>query len=81
MEPGILVDAGFASLCIVASFVLRRVFTLFDRLVAEDKQLHDRITKVQTTYVSKYDFDQAVDRILESINRVEQRMNESKHGN
>ena len=78
MESGILLDLAFALLAVIASFILRRIFTLFDRLVAEDKQLHDRITKVQTTYVSKYDFDQAVDRILESLNRVEQRMNESK---
>ena len=78
MESGILLDITFGALCLIASFVLRRIFTLFDRLVVEDKQLHDRITKVQTTYVSKYDFDQAVDRILETLNRVEQRMNESK---
>lgn len=75
MEMQMLLNMVFFTLIAIGSFILRRIFHLFDRLVAEDKELHNRITKVQTTYVSKHDFDQAVERILASLDRVESRIN------
>ena len=45
-----------------------------DKLSNEDKKLHERITYVQTQYVSKKDFDTAVDRIIDCINRLEMKM-------
>ena len=74
MEAPILFDMMFGVMVLLGGFILRRIFALTDRLAAEDKRLHERITVVQTEYVSKKDFDTAVDRILDCINRLEMKM-------
>ena len=57
MEAPILFDMMFGGMVLLGGFVLRRIFALTDRLSSEDKKLHERITYVQTEYVSKKDFD------------------------
>jgi hypothetical protein len=74
MEAPILFDMMFGVMVLLGGFILRRIFALTDRLAAEDKRLHERITIVQTEYVSKKDFDKAVDRIIDCINRLEMKM-------
>ena len=74
MEAPILFDMMFGVMVLLGGFILRRIFSLTDRLAAEDKRLHERITIVQTEYVSKKDFDTAVDRIIDCINRLEMKM-------
>ena len=69
-----LFDMMFGVMVLLGGFILRRIFSLTDRLAAEDKRLHERITVVQTEYVSKKDFDTAVDRIIDCINRLEMKM-------
>ena len=69
-----LFDMMFGVMVLLGGFILRRIFSLTDRLAAEDKRLHERITIVQTEYVSKKDFDTAVDRIIDCINRLEMKM-------
>lgn len=71
MEAPILFDMMFGSMILLGGFILRRIFALTDRLSLEDRKLHERITYVQTEYVSKKDFDIAVDRIIDCINRLE----------
>ena len=71
MEAPILFDMMFGVMVLLGGFILRRIFALTDRLAAEDRKLHGRITVVQTEYVSKKDFDTAVDRIIDCINRLE----------
>ena len=71
MEAPVLFDMMFGVMVLLGGFILRRIFALTDRLAAEDKRLHERITIVQTEYVSKKDFDVAVDRIIDCINRLE----------
>ena len=71
MEAPVLFDMIFGMMVLLGGFILRRIFSLTDRLAAEDKRLHERITVVQTEYVSKKDFDTAVDRIIDCINRLE----------
>ena len=71
MEAAILFDMLLAGVILLTGFILRRIFTLMDKLSNEDKKLHERITWVQTQYVSKKDFDTAVDRIIDCINRLE----------
>ena len=71
MESAMLFDVLLAGLVLLVGFILRRIFSLTDRLAAEDRKLHGRITVVQTEYVSKKDFDVAVDRIIACINRLE----------
>lgn len=74
MEAPLLFDMMFGCLVLLGGFVLRRIFSLTDRLAAEDRKLHGRITVVQTEYVSKKDFDVAVDRIIDCINRLESKI-------
>ena len=74
MEAAILFDVLLAGIILLTGFILRRIFTLMDKLATEDKKLHERITWVQTQYVSKKDFDTAVDRIIDCINRLEMKM-------
>jgi hypothetical protein len=74
MEAPMLFDMLLAGVVLLTGFILRRIFTLMDKLSNEDKKLHERITWVQTQYVSKKDFDTAVDRIIDCINRLEMKM-------
>jgi len=74
MEAAILFDMLLAGVILLTGFILRRIFTLMDKLSNEDKKLHERVTWVQTQYVSKKDFDTAVDRIINCINRLEMKM-------
>ena len=69
-----LFDGLLAGVVLLTGFILRRIFTLMDKLSSEDKKLHERVTWVQTQYVSKKDFDTAVDRIIDCINRLEMKM-------
>ena len=71
MEAPVLFDMMFGIMVLLGGFILRRIFALTDRLSLEDRKLHERITYVQTEYVSKKDFDIAVDRIIDCINRLE----------
>jgi hypothetical protein len=71
VEAAVLFDMMFGVMVLLGGFILRRIFSLTDSLAAEDRKLHGRITVVQTEYVSKKDFDVAVDRIIDCINRLE----------
>ena len=71
MEAAVLFDMMFGVMVLLGGFILRRIFSLTDSLALEDRKLHGRITVVQTEYVSKKDFDVAVDRIIDCINRLE----------
>ena len=74
MEAPVLFDMMFGMMVLLGGFILRRIFALTDRLASEDRKLHGRITVVQTEYVSKKDFDTAVDRIIDCINRLESKI-------
>ena len=74
MEAPVLFDMMFGGMVLLGGFILRRIFALTDRLASEDRKLHGRITVVQTEYVSKKDFDTAVDRIIDCINRLESKI-------
>jgi len=64
-------DGLLALVMMLLAFILRRIFSITDRLAAEDRKLLERISKVQTEYLSKVDFERAVTRIIDSINRLE----------
>jgi hypothetical protein len=74
VEAPVLFDMMFGGMVLLGGFILRRIFSLTDRLSVEDRKLHERITVVQTEYVSKKDFDTAVDRIIDCINRLESKI-------
>lgn len=76
METGVMLDAVLGILMLGIGMMMRRFWQLVDNLRESDMTLHDRITKVQTEtlsmYVQKQDFEQAVDRILSRIDRMEE---------
>ena len=71
MIDGMVFDGLLALVMMLLAFILRRIFSITDRLAAEDRKLLERISKVQTEYLSKVDFERAVTRIIDSINRLE----------
>jgi len=75
---GLLVDGLLALVMTLLAFILRRIFAITDRLNAEDRVLHERITNVQTHYVSKHDFDLAVTRIIDCITRLESKIDNDR---
>ena len=76
METGVMLDAVLGLLMLGVGMMMRRFWQLVDNLRESDMILHNRITKVQTEtlsmYVQKQDFEQAVDRILSRIDRMEE---------
>ena len=74
MEASVLLDFAFGLVTLTIAFIVKRIFVLMDRLQQEDKVLHERITKVQTHYISKQDFDVAITRIIDCINRLEEKI-------
>lgn len=76
METGVMLDAVLGLLMLGIGMMMRRFWQLVDNLRESDMILHNRITKVQTEtlsmYVQKQDFEQAVDRILSRIDRMEE---------
>ena len=76
METGVMLDSVLGLLILGVGMVMRRFWQLVDNLRESDMVLHNRITKVQTEtlsmYVQKQDFEQAVDRILSRIDRMEE---------
>jgi len=73
MELTILIDALLGMMLLITGFVLKRIFYLFDNLMKEDKILHDRITKVATDAVSRSELNGAIDRVLNRIDKMEER--------
>lgn len=71
---GMVFDGLLALVMMLLAFILRRIFSITDRLAAEDRKLLERISKVQTEYLSKVDFERAVTRIIDSINRLESKI-------
>ena len=69
-------DVILGLLMLGVGMMMRRFWQLVDNLRESDMILHNRITKVQTEtlsmYVQKHDFEQAVDRILSRIDRMEE---------
>jgi len=74
MELTILIDALLGMMLLITGFVLKRIFYLFDNLMKEDKILHDRITKVATDAVSRSELNGAIDRVLNRIDKMEERL-------
>jgi len=74
MEASVLLDFAFGLVTLTVAFIVKRIFIITDRLAESDRQLHSRITDAQMTFVSKTDFDTAVTRIIDSINRLEAKL-------
>lgn len=74
MEMSMITDMLFGVMLVLMGFMLRRVFALFDRLHDEDKVLHNRITELSTQAVSRSELTGAIDRVLNRIDKLEERL-------
>jgi len=71
---GTLIDMLFGVVVILGGWVLKRIFFLLDRLQQEDKIIHGRLTELATDAVSRQELQGAIDRVLQRIDKMEERL-------
>ena len=71
---GALIDMLFGVVVILGGWVLKRIFFLLDRLQQEDKIIHGRLTELATDAVSRQELQGAIDRVLQRIDKMEERL-------
>lgn len=69
-----MIDTLLGALLLIVGFILKRIFHLFDKLTDEDKRLHSRITDLSTESVSRSELQGAIDRVLDRIDKLEERL-------
>lgn len=74
MMEGTLIDMLFGVVVILGGWVLKRIFFLLDRLQQEDKIIHGRLTELATDAVSRQELQGAIDRVLQRIDKMEERL-------
>jgi hypothetical protein len=76
MEPTILIDMLLGLVAILAGWTFKRIFVLLDRLTQEDKVLHSRLTELATDSISRDEFQSAINRVIDKLERMENRLME-----
>ena len=71
---GTVIDMLFGVVVILGGWVLKRIFFLLDRLQQEDKVIHGRLTELATDAVSRQELQGAIDRVLQRIDKMEERL-------
>jgi len=61
---------------ILAGWTFKRIFVLLDRLTQEDKVLHSRLTELATDSISRDEFQSAINRVIDKLERMENRLME-----
>jgi hypothetical protein len=74
MDMSVMTDMLFGVLMVLFGVTIRRVFQLFDRLQDEDKVLHNRITNIASEAVSRKELNDSIDRVLNRIDKLEERL-------
>jgi uncharacterized coiled-coil DUF342 family protein len=74
MDQALMIDMLYGAFILVAGFLLRRVFHLFDRIHDEHKDIHGRITDLSNEAVSRAELHGAIDRVLNRIDKLEERL-------
>ena len=67
MEPSTLVDLLMGVVLFLGGWIVKRIFTQIDRL-------HARVTDLATITVSRAELDTHIDRILDRIDKMEERL-------
>jgi hypothetical protein len=67
MEASMMVDALMAVILFTGGWIVRRIFSQIDRL-------HARVTDLATVTVSRAELDTHIDRILDRIDKMEERL-------
>jgi hypothetical protein len=76
MEPTLLIDMLLGLVAILAGWTFKRIFVLLDRLTQEDKVLHSRLTELATDSISRDEFQSAINRVIDKLERMENRLME-----
>ena len=80
MDLSTAFDSILAILLIILSIGIRRFYVLVDQLRREDATLHDRITKVATSYAQKHDLEKMEERIISRIDTFEEACGSCRRG-
>jgi hypothetical protein len=67
MEPSLMVDALMGVILFLGGWLVKRIFSQIDRL-------HARVTDLGMRAVSRDELDTHIDRILDRIDTLEQRL-------
>ena len=67
MEASVMVDALMAVILFLGGWIVKRIFSQIDRL-------HAIVTDLATQTVSRQELDTHIDRILDRIDTLEQRL-------
>lgn len=67
MEASVMVDALIGVILFLGGWIVKRIFSQIDRL-------HARVTDLATVTVSRGELDTHIDRILDRIDTLEQRL-------
>jgi len=78
MEPTILIDMLLGLVAILAGWTFKRIFILLDRLTNEDKILHARLTTLATGSIVRDEFQIAINRVIDKLERMETRLMEKQ---
>ena len=63
---------------ILAGWTFKRIFILLDRLTNEDKILHARLTTLATESIGRDEFQSAINRVIDKLERMETRLMEKQ---
>jgi len=67
MDPSLMVDALMGVILFLGGWIVKRIFSQIDRL-------HARVTDLATQTVSRAELDIHIDRILDRIDKLEERL-------
>ncbi len=67
MEPSLMVDALMGIILFLGGWLVKRIFSQIDRL-------HARVTDLATEAVTRHELNVSIDRILDRIDTLEQRL-------
>ena len=78
MEASILIDVLLGFVGILGGWMFKRIFILLDRLTQEDKILHARLTDLATESIGRDEFQSAINRVIDKLERMENRLMEKQ---
>jgi len=78
MDSTIVIDMLLGLVAILAGWTFKRIFILLDRLTQEDKILHARLTQLATDSIGREEFQSAINRVIDKLERMENRLMEKQ---
>jgi hypothetical protein len=78
MDSTIVIDMLLGLVAILAGWTFKRIFILLDRLTQEDKILHARLTELATDSIGREEFQSAINRVIDKLERMENRLMEKQ---